>query len=83
MFFFSIMKKVRVVPLAWETPTGPSLIPTKYESNPLKNKGNITLKKVNLERRPPAHPTPTCPDIAILKDIFFENPIQVAHVERD
>ena len=81
------MKKVRVVSLAWETPTVLLFIPTKYESNPLKNKGNITLKKVNqkvnLGRRPPARPTPTCPDIAILKDGFFEKPIQVDHVERD
>ena len=38
-----IMKKVRVVPLACAAPT-----PTKYESDPLKNKGNIKLwKKVN------------------------------------
>ena len=36
-----IMKKVRVVSLACDTPTGPSLYPYQYESNPLKNKGNI------------------------------------------
>ena len=38
-----ITKKVRVVSLACDTPTGPHLHPTKYESNPLKNKGNIQL----------------------------------------
>ena len=51
-------------------------IPTKYESNPLKNNGNIQLwKKVNLGR----HPTPARPDIAILKDRFFlKNPSKKA-----
>ena len=38
-----ITKKVRVVSLACDTPTGLLFIPIKYESNPLKNKGNIQL----------------------------------------
>ena len=38
---FYNMKKVTVVSLAHDTPTGPLFIPTKYESNPLKNKGDI------------------------------------------
>ena len=52
-------------------------IPTKYESNPLKKKGNIQLwkkvnQKVNSKRCPmPAHQTPARQDIAILKDRFF------------
>ena len=48
-------------------------IPTKYESNPSKNKGNIKLwkkvnQKVNLGRRLPDARL----DITILKDGFFK-----------
>ena len=58
-------------------------IPTKYESNPLKKKGNIQFwkkinQKVNLRRCPtPARQMPAHPDIAILKDwFFFKKPVQ-------
>ena len=44
-FFFLIIKKVRIVSLAWETPTGPLFIPTKYESNPLKIKVTYNFEK--------------------------------------